>query len=90
MSDLFLNDIEILYLYNLSGATQHGVIDQGSPVAYAKLAAMNLAEKIDKGYKITMLGMETLKINKERLFGKKKRVKKPKFKNDENFEYLED
>jgi len=88
MSDLYLNDMDILYLYNLSVASKYGIPDQGSPAAYARLAGMNLAEKFGNGYKMTMLGLETLKINKEKLFGKKKRVKKPKF--DEELDYLED
>lgn len=78
MSDLFLSEMDILHLYNISVASKYGIPDQGSPVAYAKLAGMGLTEKFGKGYKITVLGMETLKLNKERLFGKKKKAKKLK------------
>lgn len=86
-NDINIGDMELLRLYDISIASKYGLPDQGNPVMYAKLAAMGLTEQKGNGYVITELGLATYKLNKHRLFGKKKREKKRKDKEFENDDY---
>ena len=72
-----LADMQLQHLYECSITSKYGLRDKGNPHVYAKLAAMKMVEGSEKdGYVITILGKETLKSEWDRLFGKRKRLKK--------------
>jgi len=57
-----------------------GMPDQGFPRTMKTLESLGYVKFQSPGYVITELGLATVKLNNEKLFGKKKRAKKPKFK----------
>ena len=77
MSDI--SEMQLLHLSHVAKTSRYGLVDRGFPQAYARLATMGYLEKKHNGYVITTLGLETLKLNKERLYGKnRKALKKEK------------
>lgn len=85
-----LTDMELMRLYECSVSSRYGIPDQGSPGAYLKLRGLGLLEQVGNGHVITTLGLETLKLNKGKLFGQKKRAKKPKKSYDDDSDFSED
>jgi len=76
MDDYNITDMDLLRLSQLAISSRYGIADQGMPKTYAKLTGLGLAERKGNGYVITETGLATVRINKEKLFGKKKREKK--------------
>jgi len=85
-----LNDTQLLRLYYCSQSTRMGIPDQGFPITMKVLEGLGYVKANGKGYFATELGLATLKINNEKLFGKKKRTKKPKLREYEDFDDFED
>ena len=75
-----ITDIELIRLYDCSTSTRRGMADQGFPKTMKVLEAMGYVKAKDKGFVVTEEGMACLKLNKEKLFGKRKKEKKPKIK----------
>ena len=84
-----ISDLDLLRLYDCATSSRYGMADKGFPMTFARLEPMGLVRKEAGGYVVTTLGSEYVKANKERLFLKKKKVKKSKtrdWEDDDNTE----
>ena len=79
-----VTDIQLLRLYDCAISSRMGMPDQGFPKTMLVLEGLGYVKKKDKGYVVTTEGLAILKINNEKLFGKKKREKKSKIKEYED------
>jgi hypothetical protein len=74
-----LSEMDLLALDQLANATRHGVVDKGNPATYTRLAVSGYAQGDSvKGFTVTTEGLAYLSLNKHKIYGPKKREKKPK------------
>jgi hypothetical protein len=81
-----IDEMDLLGLYNCSISTKYGMADKGNPKCLKRMESQGLVKESNGGYVITELGLLTIKVNKPKLFGMKKKEKKPKKRNDDSFE----
>jgi hypothetical protein len=62
-----LSGMELLRLDNCATSTRLGQIDQGFPHTMAILEGKDLVKKSGKGYVVTTLGVETLRMYRKEL-----------------------